>query len=46
MSAQALHHFEQSLAAVAPTGLDAPARLELIELVDAYVSGFALKVDL
>ena len=34
-----LRHFEQSLAAVAGTGLDAAGRLELIALVDDYVFG-------
>jgi AcrR family transcriptional regulator len=38
----AMRHFEQSLAAVAGTGLPAPARLELIAAVDDYVSGHAL----
>ena len=38
----AMRHFEQSLAAVAGTGLPAAARLELIAAVDDYVSGNAL----
>lgn len=38
----AARHFEQSLAAVAGTGLPAPARLELIAVVDDYVAGSAL----
>jgi len=38
----AARHFEQSLAATAGTGLPAPARLELIGLVDDYVAGNAL----
>ena len=38
----AMRHFEQSLAAVAGTGLPAPARFELIAAVDDYVSGNAL----
>lgn len=38
----AMRHFEQSLAALAGTGLAAPARLELIAAVDDYVSGNAL----
>ena len=38
----AMRHFEQSLAAVEPTGLDPPARLELLALVDGYVFGSAL----
>jgi len=42
----ALEHFEQSLAAVAGTGLPAAERIELIALVDDYVSGFVLKSDL
>jgi AcrR family transcriptional regulator len=39
----AMRHFEQSLAAVAGTGLAARERLELLALVDAYVSGSALQ---
>ena len=46
MSLHALGHFEQSLAAVATTGLDAAARLDLIAMVDDYVAGFVLKSDL
>jgi AcrR family transcriptional regulator len=46
MSPHALGHFEQSLAAVATTGLDAAARLDLIAMVDDYVAGFVLKSDL
>ena len=38
----ALRHFEQSLAAVAGTGLPVPARFELIAATDDYVSGNAL----
>jgi AcrR family transcriptional regulator len=38
----ALRHLEQSLAAVASTGLPAPARLELLAAVDDYVAGNAL----
>jgi AcrR family transcriptional regulator len=38
----ALRHFEQSLAAVAGTGLPVPARFELIAAIDDYVSGNAL----
>ncbi|HTZ92903.1 MAG TPA: TetR/AcrR family transcriptional regulator C-terminal domain-containing protein [Streptosporangiaceae bacterium] len=38
----AMRHFEQSLAAAASTGLAAPARLELIAVVDDYVAGNAL----
>jgi len=37
-----IRHFEQSLAAVAGTGLGVPARFELIAAVDDYVSGNAL----
>jgi AcrR family transcriptional regulator len=37
-----MRHFEQSLAAVAGTGLDAAARFELIAVVDNYVSGNVL----
>jgi AcrR family transcriptional regulator len=46
MSPHALRHFEQSLAAVAGTGLDAAARLDVVATVDDYVSGFVLKSDL
>ncbi len=38
----AMRHFEQSLAAVAGTGLPAQARFELMAIVDDYVSGNAL----
>ena len=38
----AMRHFEQSLAAVEGTGLEPPARLELLALVDDYVFGSAL----
>jgi AcrR family transcriptional regulator len=38
-----LRHFEQSLAAVAGTGLDAAARLEIIAMVDDYVYGFVMR---
>ena len=38
----AMRHFEQSLAAVASTGLAAAARFELIAAVDDYVSGNAM----
>ena len=38
----AIRHFEQSLAAVAGTGLPVPARFELIAAIDDYVSGNAL----
>ena len=38
----AMRHFEQSLAAVAGTGLPLPARFELIAAIDDYVSGNAL----
>ena len=37
-----MRHFEQSLAAVAGTGLGIPARFGLIATVDDYVSGNAL----
>ncbi|MCA1223415.1 TetR/AcrR family transcriptional regulator [Streptomyces sp. 8L] len=45
LSPHALRHFEQSLAAVAGTGLDAASRLDLVALVDDYVYGFLLKSD-
>jgi len=38
----AMRHFEQSLAAVAGTGLEPRARLELLALIDDYVFGSAL----
>jgi AcrR family transcriptional regulator len=38
----AMRHFEQSLAAVAGTGLALPAKFELIAAVDDYVSGNSL----
>jgi AcrR family transcriptional regulator len=39
----AMRHFEQSLAASAGTGLGPAASMELLALVDAYVSGNALQ---
>ncbi|GAA4230882.1 TetR/AcrR family transcriptional regulator C-terminal domain-containing protein [Actinomadura meridiana] len=41
----AMRHFEQSLAAVAGTGLDAPSRFALLGMVDDYVQGSALRAD-
>jgi AcrR family transcriptional regulator len=38
-----MRHFEQSLAAVAGTGLPAELRLELVAMVDDYVYGFAVR---
>lgn len=38
-----MRHFEQSLAAVASTGLDAKGQLELITLVDDYVFGYVIR---
>lgn len=38
----AMRHFEQSLAAAAATGLPVQARLELIAVVDDYVTGNAM----
>ncbi len=38
-----IKHFEQSLQAVASTGLPAPERLHLISLVDEYVFGYSLR---
>ena len=38
-----MRHFEQSLAAVAPTGLGPDERLEIIAMVDDYVYGFAMR---
>jgi AcrR family transcriptional regulator len=39
----AMRHFEQSLAALADTGLDAPAKFALLALVDDYVHGNVLR---
>jgi AcrR family transcriptional regulator len=38
-----MRHFEQSLAAVAGTGLDVKQRLEIIAMIDDYVFGFAMR---
>ena len=38
-----MRHFEQSLAAVASTGLDERGQLELIALVDDYVFGYVMR---
>jgi AcrR family transcriptional regulator len=38
-----MRHFEQSLAAVAGTGLDERGRLELLMMVDDYVYGFVMR---
>lgn len=46
MSPHAMRHFEQSLAAVAGTGLDAPTRVEIVAMIDDFVCGFVLKSDL
>jgi AcrR family transcriptional regulator len=43
---QALRHFEQSLAAVASTGLPPEDQLDVIAALDDYVAGFVLKTDL
>jgi AcrR family transcriptional regulator len=40
----ALRHFEQSLAAVASAPFDEPGKLELLQLVDDFVMGHALRV--
>jgi AcrR family transcriptional regulator len=42
----ALQHTEQSLAAVASTGLPPADRLDIIGAIDDYVAGFVLKTDL
>ncbi|MEV0273899.1 TetR/AcrR family transcriptional regulator [Hamadaea sp. NPDC050747] len=42
----ALLHFEQSLAAVASTGLPPGDRMDVISALDEYVAGFVLKTDL
>jgi AcrR family transcriptional regulator len=39
----AMRHFEQSLAALADTGLDAPGKFWLLAMVDDYVHGNALR---
>ncbi|WP_043842722.1 TetR/AcrR family transcriptional regulator [Amycolatopsis taiwanensis] len=39
----AMRHFEQSLAAIADTGLDAPEKFALLGLVDDYVRGNVLR---
>jgi AcrR family transcriptional regulator len=38
-----MRHFEQSLAAVAGTGLPPEERLEIVSLVDEYVFGYSLR---
>ncbi len=38
-----MRHFEQSLAAIAGTGLDAPGRFALLAMVDDYVQGNVLR---
>jgi AcrR family transcriptional regulator len=38
-----MRHFEQCLAALADTGLDNPAKFDLLALVDSYVFGSALR---
>ena len=45
MSPAAVRHFEQSLTAVAELALSATEQVEIIELVDNFVSGFVAKVD-
>jgi AcrR family transcriptional regulator len=39
----ALRHVDQSLAAVADLGLDVPAQMEIIAVVDDYVIGFVVR---
>ncbi|MDF5752805.1 TetR/AcrR family transcriptional regulator C-terminal domain-containing protein [Spongiactinospora sp. TRM90649] len=39
----AMRHFEQSLAAVADTGLDAPGKFAVLAMADDYVHGNALR---
>ena len=41
----AMRHVDQSLAAVAGTGVDVKARMEMIALVDDYVIGFVLRTQ-
>lgn len=40
----AMRHFEQSLAAVATTGLEPDDRLDIVSLVDEYVFGYGIRV--
>jgi AcrR family transcriptional regulator len=40
-----MRHFEQSLAAVAATGLPPEGRLEIVSLVDEYVFGYSLRAS-
>ena len=41
-----LRHFDQSVAAVADTGLDVQTRMEIIALIDDYVFGFVLRASI
>jgi AcrR family transcriptional regulator len=41
-----LRHFDQSVAAVAETGVDVKAQMEIVALVDDYVFGFVLRASI
>ena len=41
-----LRHFDQSVAAVAETGVDVKTQMEIVALVDDYVFGFVLRASL
>ena len=41
-----LRHFDQSVAAVADTGVDVKTQMEIVALVDDYVFGFVLRASL
>jgi AcrR family transcriptional regulator len=41
-----LRHFDQSVAAVAATGVDVKTQMEIVALVDDYVFGFALRASI
>ena len=41
-----LRHFDQSVAAVAETGLDVQTQMEIVALIDDYVFGFVLRASI
>ena len=41
-----LRHFDQSVGAVAETGLDVQTRMEIVALIDDYVFGFVLRASI
>jgi AcrR family transcriptional regulator len=41
-----LRHFDQSVAAVAETGVDVKTQMEIVALIDDYVFGFALRASI